>query len=131
MNRLYMCLVWIVVWYKFCFHKINCPQNFRHFFKFYSELLSEAHYSTEVLCRLSLLSYNLDCDANLGLSNYKLPDSAITASSVRDAKVSTSEIRLNQNGWCAATKTGKNSWVQVDLLTVRFILTKTCTGLKV
>lgn len=94
-------------------------------------MLSEAHYSTEVLYRLSLLSYNLDCDANLGLSNYKLPDSAITASSVRDAKVSTSEIRLNQNGWCAATKTGKNSWVQVDLLTVRFILTKPCTGLKV
>lgn len=105
--------------------------KFQTLFKFYSALLLEALYGTQVLYRLSLLSYNLDCDTNLGLSNYKLPDSAITASSVRDAQVNTSKIRLNQNGWCAATKTGKNSWVQVDLLKVRFVFIKPSTGLKV
>ena len=68
---------------------------------------------------ITVLFY-LDCDANLGLGNYKLPDSSITASSVHNSQYNTSKIRLDQKGWCPLSKT-EESWVKIDLLKVGVI----------
>ena len=67
--------------------------------------------------------FDLDCDTNLGLGNYKLPDSSITASSVYNSQYNTSKIRLDQKGWCPLSKT-EESWVQIDLLKVRVVSEK-------
>ena len=63
---------------------------------------------------------DLDCETNLGLGNYKLPDSSISASSVYNSKYNTSKIRLDQKGWCPLSKT-EESWVKIDLLKVGVI----------
>ena len=67
--------------------------------------------------------FYLDCDVNLGLGNYKLPDSSITASSVYNSQYNTSKIRLDRKGWCPLTKT-EESWVKIDLLKVGVISDK-------
>ena len=64
--------------------------------------------------------FYLDCDVNLGLGNYKLPDSSITAGSVYNSQYNTSKIRLDRKGWCPLSKT-EESWVKIDLLKVGVI----------
>ena len=64
--------------------------------------------------------FHLDCDTNLGLGNYKLPNSSITASSVYNSEYDTNKLRLDQKGWCPSSKT-EESWVKIDLLKVRVI----------
>ena len=64
--------------------------------------------------------FYLDCDVNLGLGNYKLSDSSITASSVYNSQYNTSKIRLDRKGWCPLSKT-EESWVKIDLLKVGVI----------
>ena len=67
------------------------------------------------------LSFSLDCPMNLGLQNYGILDSQISASSVHTILQSAAYARINlqrisggpSGGW-RADKSDKKPWIQVD-----------------
>ena len=54
--------------------------------------------------------FYLDCDVNLGLGNYKLPDSSITTSSLYNSQYNTSKIRLDRKDGAHYRRQKKVGW---------------------
>ena len=68
-----------------------------------------------------VLSLGYQCSMSLGIEDGRIPDSALTASTVHSAPCATTRARLNLaaasgkvGSWCAKTNV-VNQWLQIDL----------------